>query len=376
MSAGVVALLVEAWSALRARPLATATPGLVIGLVCLVTVATTGRTAATEEQVLSTVDSLGTRLVTVTDSTGSARIAPDVVDVVRAVDGVAWAFALGPAQDASLPGVGATRTGTPVTARALLGDLPPEVGLTAGRGARAGEAVAGDRAATGLGLDEGVGAVDVTGATVPVVGTFAAPEQLGVLADSVLVRADVPGSARGSASVTTVRYVYVRVTDGYDVQAVADLVTAVVPAGAPSAVDVEVAQGALDLRDVLSGTLGASSRQLMVTVLAVGLLLVVVTTSAGVAGRRRDLGRQRALGASRSAIVALVVLQGAVAGAVGGVAGTGAGTLLLLVTSGRVLPGEFAAGVVVLSLVVGVAGAVPPAVNAARRDPVRVLRVP
>lgn len=376
MSAGVVALLVEAWSALRARPLATATPGLVIGLVCLVTVATTGRTAATEEQVLSTVDSLGTRLVTVTDSTGSARIAPDVVDVVRAVDGVAWAFALGPAQDASLPGVGATRTGTPVTARALLGDLPPEVGLTAGRGARAGEAVAGDRAATGLGLDDGVGAADVTGATVPVVGTFAAPEQLGVLADSVLIRADAPGSARGSAGVPTVRYVYLRVTDGYDVQAVADLVTAVVPAGAPSAVDVEVAQGALDLREVLSGTLGASSRQLMVTVLAVGLLLVVVTTSAGVAGRRRDLGRQRALGASRSAIVALVVLQGAVAGAVGAVAGTGAGTLLVLVTSGRVLPGEFAAGVVVLSLVVGVVGAVPPAVIAARRDPVRILRVP
>ncbi|MFF1530922.1 FtsX-like permease family protein [Cellulomonas sp. NPDC058312] len=101
-----------------------------------------------------------------------------------------------------------------------------------------------------------------------------------------------------------------------------------------------------------------------------------LTTAAGVAGRRRDLGRQRALGASRSAIVALVVLQSAVAGAAGAVAGTAAGTLLVLQTSGRVLPWGFAAGVVVLSGVVGVVGAVPSAVLAARRDPVRILRVP
>ena len=365
------AFLAETWAASRARPLMSSTPGLVIALVCLVTVATTGRTAATEDQVLSTVDQLGTRLVTVTDSTGSARIAPDVVDAVRAVDGVEWAFALGPAADATLPGVGGTRTGVPVTARDVLGDLPPDLRRTAGRAARAGEAVAGTRAAAELGLATGTGsgAAGVAGGVVPVVGTFAAVEPLAALADSVLVSSAEPGT-------TTVRYVYLRVAAGYDVQAVADLVTAVVPAGTPAAVDVEVAQGALDLREVLSGALGESSRQLMATVLVVGLLLVTLTTAAGVAGRRRDLGRQRALGASRSAIVALVVLQSAVAGAAGAVAGTAAGTLLVLQTSGRVLPWGFAAGVVVLSGVVGVVGAVPPAVLAARRDPVRILRVP
>lgn len=362
------ALVVEAWATSRARPVASSTTGLVIALVCLVTLATTGRTAATEQQVLATVDQLGTRLITVTDTTGSAGIDPDAVGVVAAVDGVEWAFGLGPASDVTLPGIGATRTGALLTGRAVHGGLPDELPRTGGRAPREGEAVAGAGAAAALGLLRGSGTADVAGRDVAVVGTFAAEGPLGVLDDTVLLR-DGPASA-------SVRYVYARAAPGYDVEAVAELVRAVVPSAEPAAVEVEIAQGALDLRAVLSGAMGESSRQLMVTVLAVGLLLVELTTTAAVTSRRRDFGRQRAMGASRSAIVALVVLQNVISGVLGAVVGIAAGTVLVGFASDQRLPWTFSASIVTLSLVVSVTGSVLPAVVAARRDPVRILRVP
>lgn len=362
-------VVAEAWAAARARPLSTLTTALVVALVCLVTLATTGRTAATEHQVLSTVDSLGTRLITVTDATGTAGVDPSVVAVLENQEGIEWAFALGPAEDATLPSIGATATGVPVAVRPLLGELPAEIGISGGRAARAGEALAGAGAARNLGLTSSAGQAAGSGSPVAIVGTFDVEGPLGGLADLVLVRPLAPEHV-------TVRYVYVRAAPGYDVESVADLVEALVPSATPAAVNVEVAQGALKLRSVLSGALGESSRALMATILGVGLLLVAITVTGSVNARRRDFGRQRAIGASRSAIVTLVVLSSAIAGALGALVGSLVGVVATSAMFGQVPSAGFVVSLVALSLLVAVLGAVPPAVAAARRDPVRILRVP
>ena len=365
----MLALVRDSWANVRARPGSSAATAAVIALICLVTLATTGRTAATENQVISTVDSLGTRMITVIDNNGEAGIDASVVEILAGVEGVEWVFALGPADDATLPGMASARTGVPVSARTYMGELPVEVGQVLGRPARPGEAVAGVEAANQLGLDLGAGTASTKSAQIPVVGTFEATGPLAALNGMVLVN-DTSGARR------TVRYVYVRSAASYDVQGVAELIQALVPAQQPNQVEVEVADGALQLRSVLSGTLGQSSRQLMATVLGVGLVLVWITLTGAVNSRRRDFGRQRALGASRSAIVTMVLAQAAIAGAIGVVLGTAGGLAATWAIAGALPRTAFILGLMGLSLLVTILGAMGPAIVASRRDPVRILRVP
>ncbi|MDQ3276010.1 MAG: hypothetical protein M3Q39_13540, partial [Actinomycetota bacterium] len=115
---------------------------------------------------------------------------------------------------------------------------------------------------------------------------------------------------------------------------------------------------------------------LMLGVLAAGLLLVALTLIGAVSQRRRDFGRRRALGASRSTVVTLVLLQTSAAALVGVAAGALAGLLLVNRLAGSLPSPGFTFGVVVLTMLTALLAAVPPAVLAAYRDPVRILRVP
>ncbi len=114
----------------------------------------------------------------------------------------------------------------------------------------------------------------------------------------------------------------------------------------------------------------------MLGVLAAGLLLVALTLIGAVSQRRRDFGRRRALRASRSTVVALVLLQTSAAALVGVAAGGVAGLVLVNRLAGSLPSPGFTFGVVVLTLLTALLAAVPPAVLAAYRDPVRILRVP
>lgn len=360
-------LVLDAVRGAVAHPAASLTTSLVVAVVCVVVLATTGRAAATEAQVLASVDSLGTRLISVTDTTGSSRIDTSAVDVLAGLDGVAWVFGLGPASDAVNPATGRV-AGTTVTGRDLVGDLPDELPVTRGRTPSPGEAVVGAGAARALGLADVAGTVDLGTTRTGVVGQIEAGGPLAALDDTVLRRAD-------DADVP-IRYLYLRAAADVDVDALAAAVRAAVPAGVPATVDVEVSAGALALRQVLSGTLGASSRQLMAIVLGTGLALVAITVLGGVTARRRDFGRQRALGASRSTIVVTVLVQSALSAVVGVGCGLTVGLGLTHALTGGTPTGRFVVGLGVLTTLVTLAGSVPPALAAAWRDPLRVLRVP
>lgn len=357
----------DAARAALARPAATATTALVVAVVCVVVLATTGRSAATEAQVLASVDSLGTRLVSVVDTTGTSRIDSSAVQVLADLPGVEWAFGLGPASDVVNPATGRI-AGTAVSARPLLGDLPPDLPLTGGRRPRVGEAVAGSAAADALRLTDTAAPVQIGPDRTGVVGKVSASGPLASLDDAVLVRTDDPE--------VPVRYLYVLAERGTDVEALADAVQAAVPAGVPSTVEVQVSSGAVELREVLSGTLGASGRQLMAIVLSTGMALVAITMLAAVNARRRDFGRQRALGASRSALVIAVLVHSAVSGGLGTAVGLAFGLPVTHALTGALPTARFTTGLAVLTVLVALAGSVPPALAAAWRDPLRTLRVP
>ncbi|WP_218052773.1 FtsX-like permease family protein [Cellulomonas algicola] len=345
------------------QPTATATATLVIAVVCVVVLLTTGQAAAAERAVVAHIDSVGTRMIVTFDPSGEARIRGDSVASVNNLSSVAWAFGLSEAVDVQNANLAGTER---VGLRSVLGDLPDDVHLVTGRTPRAGEAVLGVQAAERLGLREGSGGVTGAARTWPIVGVVSATGPLDRLNTMALA---VPTEG------VEARYVYTLADDVRDVPALADQLPSVVSAARASDLQVDEPAGALALRDVVAGELGRSSRQLMMLVLGVGLALVSVTILGSVAQRRRDFGRRRALGASRSAIVTLVMIQTGVAGSAGAVLGTVVGVAVLSVRD-TPPPWSFSVGVAALAILVALAGAVPPALAAAWRDPVRILRVP
>lgn len=361
------ALLRDGALAAVTQPVATATAAVVVALVCLVVLLTTGRTAATEREVVASIDSVGTRLVTVTDTTGHAAIPPSAVADVQRLAGVTWAFGLGPASDTRNADVPAGRG---VAIRPYVGELPPELRVELGRAPAApDEVLVGVGARSVLGLGDPAGALVDGDRRVGVVGVCDGGGPLSFVDDLALRR---PADDESFP----VRGIYVLVDDAAHATSVAAAVAAVVPTSRPDALEVRTSDGVLALREVVAGRLGAASRQLMAGVLAGGLVLVTVTMLGAVASRRRDFGRRRALGASRSAVVVLVLVQSAVAGLAGSVVGTVGGVVALAAGGTEVPPASFVAGVGLLALLVTLAGSVPPAVAAATRDPVRILRVP
>jgi len=343
---------------------------LVVAVVCVVVLATAGRSAASEHAILAQVDSVGTRLLTLVDDQGTSGVTADGVLALGQVDAVGSAFGLGTAVDVRSV---ATPDGGAAARRTLVGELPSGLTLVAGRAPGPGEAVVGVAAARTLGLADGLGAVALprTGAgETPVVGVVHGSGPLANLDELVLA---VPAA---DAAPAPVRFVYVTARSVGDVPALTALLPGLVRATNPAVLTVEAPSGAIALREAISGELGASSRQMMALVLGVGLVIVSVSTYGAVAGRRRDFGRRRALGASRSAIVVLVLVQTAVVACAGAVVGLGLGLWATWTAAGSLPSVAFVAGVGVLAVLVALVGAVPPALAAALRDPVRILRVP
>lgn len=367
-----ISLLAEALAGARAQPVITITTALVIAIVCLVVLATTGQSAASEQAVVAHIDSLGSRLVVAFDQSGDAHIAPTSVQDVAALDQVSWAFAVGPVVDV-------TNADSPredvVAARTLFGHTPAALPLTLGRAPGPGEAIIGADAARTLGLRDGVGVVTDGTRSWPVVGVFHADGPLDGLNATVLVAAGTAEVGAG-AQPADARYVYAMARDVGAVGLVSRALPAVLRSQQPAAITIDEPSGVVELREAVAGELGRSSRLLMALVLAVGLSIITITVTGAVAGRRRDFGRRRALGASRTAIVVLVLLQTATAGLAGAIVGTGAGLVVVHTLAGRQPGAGFVCGVAALAFLIALVGSLAPAILAANRDPVQILRVP
>lgn len=363
------AVISDAVRASLARPLPTAVCALVIALVCVVALLTTGRAAATEARIVASIDSVGTRLIVLTDTTGNAGIFTNSVKLVADLDSVEWVFGVGPAVPVTNSTVGYVM-GESMTARPLIGSLPSDVRLTSGRGLAApNESLVATSSRQGLGLTDTAGRLQTNERVLANVGSFEATGAASNLGADVLYQPD-------PSTETPIRYLYVLAAEGADVIQLGTVLEEVLPAEQPSMVDVEVSTQAIELRDVVTGALGAGSRQLMIIVLSVGCALVAITMAGSTSGRRRDFGRQRALGATRALIVTSVVVHALVAGLIGTAIGTVTGLTFNLLTTGQMISGRFFVGLATIMLYVTVAGAIVPAVIASRRDPVRILRVP
>lgn len=371
----VGSLIAEGIANARSRPPSSILVIVLAGAMVVGVLATAGRTAAVEYQVLSTIDAVGTRFILVTDTDGEAGIPPRAVDRVRSLSGVESVIGLGAARDfrnAVFP-----VSGAPVPVWTVYGTLPPEVILVSGRWPQSGEVVVGPLARNNLGMAMPVGGLrqdvlllrlrDAPLLDLSVVGEFDARPPFDFLQE---------GGISVSHQADVLRRLIVIVERPADVETTLPAIRYVLGAVQPDSVSVQGSEDFARLRQAVAGELGTFSRSAITGVLALGLLLIGFVVFATVTLGRRDFGRRRALGASRSAIVLLVVCQTLAAALVGAALGLGLGLAIALRLAGSLPDWGFNIGVTVLAIVTAFVAAIPPALIAAWRDPIRILRVP
>ena len=363
-----LSLVRESLSTAWANKVPTALVALLVAIMCAATLATVGRTAAAEQQVADRLDAAGSRLLVVTDTRNGELITPAVVQQSRELSVTERAVGVQIPVDVVNKGVGAG--GTRVPAWTIDGDLTDVLTLTAGRWPAPGEAlVAGDAQAV-LGMDDPVGAVQLASTTqvgdYSVVGSFEPREPFGQYAAGLLIVAE-PTAPSDS--------LYVVVTDSAVASAAQSAVIGIVAPPEFDSISIQSPVALAELQAEVAADLGTFGRTLLLGVLGAGAFLVAIVVLADVLVRRKDLGRRRALGATRGAIVVMVIGRTLLPALLG--AGVGVGTGLWLGSRlAAVPPWEFTAGTAILAVLAAVASAILPALYAATRDPVRVLRTP
>ena len=361
---GLAGLWSEAIRMALATPIASAVTGIVIAGVVVSILLTTGQTVRAERDVLARIDDAGTRTIVAVDPERRAHLDAGAVDRIAALSTVERVIGLGYAVDARNAAIGPAAT--PVALRSFRGSLD---GIDVdGRPPRPGEALVGIAAIGKAGLELPVGALEVDGTQLAVVGSFDADEPFEELDGTLLAppwRDDDP-----------LRSVHVVVTSPGAVAQTRAAVAMLLGAEDPTAVAFETSQVLADVRAAVQGELGRFSRRLVLGVLAGGLVFVGLVVYGSVTFRRQDFGRRRALGASRGTIVALIAAQYLSVAVVGAGVGVVAAGVVVVRWTGALPDPAFTGAIVILTLLATAAATLVPALVAAYRDPVRVLRVP
>lgn len=357
-------LLAEALRIAVSQPVSSVVTGLIVAGVCAAILSTTGQTVQAETEVLAQIDAAGTRSVVITDAQGNAGIRSDAVDRISRISGVEWVIGLGPATDVRAAGVPG---GNPAAIRTIHGTLPVQIQVN-GLELTKGTVLTGVEAQRILGLGIPIGGVTTNEGGYAVVGSFQATDPLSFL-NSSLITNPVPAD-------TTLRSVHILADTPQQVAFVADAALDLLAPDDRTSLAVQTSETLANIRAAVQGQLGQYGRQLITLVLAAGLVLTGLNVYGTINNRRRDLGRRRALGASRPTLIALITTQTLLTALLGATLGSTTTNLVLTQTTNKPAPPTFTLAIIILATLTATIAALPPATIAALRDPVHVLRVP
>lgn len=359
----------DAWHQVRRPWIPTLVALVVVMAGTLAIFATTGQAVAGQVRTMERLNSPQGRLVTVTDSSGQAGLDARSVSTIASMPAVEWVVGVGAAVDVANPALRGSGT---APARRVHGHLPSVVDTLTTRPPRPGDAIATEERLRDLGLSDGVGAVAGGGVDAVVTGSFTAAPPLQTLENEVLVLAPDPDADVPEPLLR----LYISVTDVTHLDGLTSALRSSVTATAPGQLVVETTPELAQLSGDVTAELTRQARLTLLGLLGTVSILVGALQYGRVSAASRDIGRRRALGASRSLIVAQVLLNATITGLGGATLGALAGLALNAALTGA-LPGAlFTLAVITLVALASAAAAVPPAVRAARIDPVRILRVP
>ncbi|MET7418228.1 FtsX-like permease family protein [Dactylosporangium sp. NPDC005555] len=373
------ALIYEAAASARSQLVASLLTVAMVGGMCVAVLLTTGRTAATQQSVIATIDSMDTRSIIVRLDP-SAGVTADVVTRLRAVHAIAAVAGLGPPVDAHNVQVS---DGGKVPVRRLYGDLGSSAEAANSSPASLASpafpsvAVASAQAARDLGLLDGSGGVITDdGEDVTVVSGLRVPPHLSFLEPLIVLPTHAAHGDNTADHSDVLSTLIVLAVSPSDVDAVTAVVNGFLTGIDPTKVSVQTSSQLAAVRAMVDGELNAYGHGTVLGILAISTALTMINLLALVTMRRRDFGRRRALGATRQLIVCLLLSQVGLLAIGGVVVGLSASILILLATSAVIPPVSFVAAVAITAFFVALLAALPPALLAARRDPLYELRVP
>lgn len=357
----------ESLASARSQKTTTSLIFLIIAGMCMAVFLTSGRTAATEEAVLSRINDQTTRTIILRATGEESGLDARLLAPLNRLGGVEAVIGFGPTEDvtnAAIPG------GNLVAARALYTAVPI-AGLPASTSPLTDTVAVSEQASYELGLAGLVhGSVqDDAGTTRSVTSAIETPSYLDFLEPLVLI----PTELNETAPLATV----VIVTKSSPlVEVIAGVARDLAAPPNPQHLTIETAEQLGAIRQAISGDLGTFGRSTVLGILGVTAALVAINLYGLVLLRRKDFGRRRALGATRGTVISLLLWQVTVVSTTGALVGTVA-SMAILRLEDHVRPDlSFMVSVAVLAVATAVTAAIPPALFAASRDPLRELRVP
>lgn len=356
-------ILIEALLMARAQPVATGIT-LLVALAATVTfLLTVGQTIAVEQEVLKEIDAMATRTIEIRLQ-AEAGVTASAIRHIGRLSSVEWVAAFGRVEDVRAPFPGSSA----VPGRGWIDPLPPVLELIPeAKTALEGGTWLGSGAQMALGMASSAGTVLRGDEPIGVAGTLNAAEPLAGLNEYLLWRA---------GSETPPALVVVLSRQPADVERLLGPILSILGPRDLGDVAITTSTTLEEVRRAIAGQLGKYGRELTAVVLGGSLAFMLLTSLGGVQSRRKDFGRRRALGASRGLIVGLVTAQQAIISAIGTVVGALLGVSVSVTRLGLQPDIPFSLAACTLVVASSSLAALPPALLAALRDPVRALRVP
>jgi putative ABC transport system permease protein len=344
--------------ALRVQSLTVLLLALAVPLTSLMLA---GDNLESQRRLVDSIDSEGARVVTISAAEGSLLPA-DALERARGVAGVVWIVGLGAVDDVSPVGIEANRApmrqivsfGAPVSFVSL--SEPPGAG-----------AYVSKTSATRLGLAAAAGELQGS-SSVALAGWFTAKQPLTSLEPFVLQL--VP-----AGTLVPLERMVALASSSESVSVVVSGILSTLGSTAALQARVERGDELIRAQELVSSEAAARGRRLVAALLAGATASAALVVGAGLLAIRRDFGRRRVLGATRTQLTTLTLLQTLWPALVGALSGTVAGWILLRERLDVHPDPTFPAAVLVLTVYAVLAGAVVPAVWSARRDPLLAVRV-
>lgn len=333
--------------------LAFAVPLVVLGVV--------GMNIESQAAILARVDETGARIITVASTGDSGAVLPaSSVERIANLQGVEWVIGLGSVRDVR-SGLGAG----PAPLRTIRAVRAP-ITLTPEASREFDGAYVSKASATRLGLGGAYGAL--APGSIPVVGWFRASDPLGALEAFALIPShdDTLPFERIIVAVDDVGWVDLTTSHVLDL----------VGNDAAASISVVGSDALIAAREAIRNEVGLRDRLLVLLLLGAAMVATATVIFVGTLSARRDYGRRRALGATRGQLTMLVMLSTFWPSVVGAVVGVLGGWVYLTFQLGRAADPEFPTAIGVLVVLAAVVASTLPAVHAATRDPLRVLRMP
>lgn len=329
---------------------------------------TVGQTAAAEADVSAELRSTSARLVAINAEQASLALPNASLLAIASRDDVLAVLVVGPAVDAANQAYPQVKNFAPVRDALLIDPGGNLVSLEAPAGAPG--TVALPPALEGRMQNNVGGLILPNGVAHPVAGTYRPNDALEPRLQTGLRWIEPTASTieMRSLFVLAARIDSVPLLD-------ADLPRAI-GVSDPLSISIETPRILSEISAAVEGRLGNFSRSLILGVLAFSFGWVGITTWAWVYTRRRDIGRRRALGATRGFVVYLIIAQVLLSAALATTLAYVVHIAAAEIGAFDVVPLGFGIAQAALLIVSALAAAILPATIAAYRDPIRVLRIP